>query len=131
MTRYKSQMACLGGHGPSPIPTFSVSKEGLVGTLGFEFSRDISRRLLSETHHLPICQPATVHSLAQGHHNSSVTRQSSQMTIKAQRPPSGLPSVFPEEIASVHRTKCSGSASRPVACRKAATTTTEKLSVPL
>lgn len=67
MTRYETQMACLGGHGPCPIPTFSVSKEGLVGTLGFEFSRDVSRRLLSETHHLPTCQPATVHSLAQGH----------------------------------------------------------------
>lgn len=67
MARYKTQMACLGGQSPCPIPTFSVSKEGLVGTLGFEFSRDVSRRLLSETHHLPICQAATVHSLAQGH----------------------------------------------------------------
>lgn len=63
--------------------------------------------------------------------NSSAARKSSLMPAKAQRPPSGLPSVFPGAVASVHRTKCSGPASRPVASRKAAATTTKKLSVPL
>lgn len=83
---------------PCPIAIVSVSKDGLLGTPVFGFSGDVSTRLLSKTHHPPICQPDAMHSLPQPKpiSNSSATRQPSRLSAKAQRPPSGLPSVFPE-----------------------------------